>query len=67
MEDLKKAIAHLDVKVDRIIEVAIKNTASLEEHMKRTELNEERIAKLEYYILGLLGSGILGILFKLLK
>lgn len=67
MDDLKQDIKDLHSKVDRITEMSVKNTASLEQHMMRTELNEKRIEKMEYYILGLLGSGILAILSHMLK
>ncbi len=43
------------------------NTATLQEHMKRTELNETRIEKLEYWILGLLGSALVAFGAAVLK
>ena len=35
------------------------NTALLEVHIKRTEINEKRVEKLEYWLLGALGAIIL--------
>jgi hypothetical protein len=50
---LKEAIDKLDVKVDRLDqrldemkELHMKNTSSLDEHILRTEINEENIALL---------------------
>lgn len=45
-----------DIKSDLVfirVEVA-KNSISLDNHMKRTEINERRLEKLEYALIGLL-------------
>lgn len=65
MEEIKKDMKEVHVKLDKITAMVVTNTASLTEHMKRTELNEKRIEKIEYYILGLLGSALLALLVKL--
>lgn len=40
------------------------NTASLQEHMKRTSLNETRIQKMEYWALGIIASAFISLLIK---
>jgi hypothetical protein len=55
--------------IREIKDVLIRNTVSLEEHMKRSELSEQRIDRLEKYHLGFLTTAVallLGILAKLL-
>ena len=57
MDDIKEIKS--DVKEIRVDVVVIKetmavNTANLQAHMRRTDLNEARLAKLEYWLIGLL-------------
>lgn len=50
--DVKEIRSHiLDLKI-----VAAKNSSDLENHIRRTELNEERIEGLEKWLLRLLGA-----------
>ncbi len=61
-DDLKAIRADLsDVKRD----VAV-NTVSLTNHMSRTEVNERRLEKLEYVLIGLAAVSVLGGVIKLL-
>lgn len=62
--DVLSEIRH-DVKILLIQGAA--NTATLQEHMKRTQLSESRIEKLEYWLLGLIGTGLTGVLIALTK
>lgn len=65
MEEIKQDIKEIRKDVVEIKETLAKNTASLEFHVLRTNQVESRIEKVEFYILGLLGSGILALLAKL--
>lgn len=59
MEDFKEVkagVKELNVKVDKLTEISVKNSVELAHHIKRTDLNETRIEKLEYWLLGLLGA-----------
>jgi len=65
MEDLKEIKADVKEVKNHLRDVSItlaRNTASLEIHVKRTDLNEARIAKVENWILGALGAILLAIL-----
>ena len=56
MEELKKDVKAIKVDVTTIrVEVA-KNTQSLIEHMRRTELAEKRLDRMDTWIFGLLAS-----------
>lgn len=44
-----------------------RNTASLEHHVKRTDMAEERIKRVETWILGFLGSILLAMLYYFLR
>jgi hypothetical protein len=58
----------LDIRKDlqEIKETLIRNTVSLEEHIKRTTLAEARIEKLEKYQIGFLASLLIGLMIRLL-
>jgi len=61
-EDLKAIRADInDIKVTTAI-----NTVSLTAHMSRTEINERRLEKLEYVLIGIAAVGVLGGVIKLL-
>lgn len=61
-DDLKAIRADMsDVKRD----VAV-NTVSLTNHMERTVINERRLEKLEYVLIGIAAVGVLGGVIKLL-
>lgn len=64
LKDLHRTLDKLDSKLDSLVENTIKNTISLEQHIARTELNESRIEKLEYWLLGLLGSLLVAVIAK---
>jgi hypothetical protein len=66
MHELKQDVK--DIKAD-ILEIKITtaaNTASLEAHMSRTELNERRVEKLEKWHLGLLATILAAMVVKAL-
>lgn len=54
--EIKQDIKELRSDVQDLKVVAAQNTAILETHIRRTELNEERIVTLEKWLLGLLGA-----------
>lgn len=61
--DVKEIRSHiLDLKV-----IAVKNSVELENHMRRTELNEERIEGLEKWLLRLLGAILVAAVLAALK
>lgn len=61
--DVKEIRSHiLDLKV-----IAARNSADLENHMRRTELNEERIEGLEKWLLRLLGAILVAAVLAALK
>jgi hypothetical protein len=61
-DDLKAMRADIsDIKTN----IAV-NTASLTNHMARTEINERRLEKLEYVLIGVLATAVLGGVVKLL-
>ena len=62
MDDLQE----IKQDVKEIKEVVIKNTVSLDMHMKRTELNERRIESMERWTLGLLTTALIAALGRLL-
>ena len=66
LRDLQKELHKQSAKIDQIIETGIKNTINLEQHMQRTELNEDRIKKLEYWLIGLLGALVVATIVKAL-
>lgn len=66
MNEIKQDLK--DIKTD-ILEIKITtaaNTASLEAHMSRTELNERRVEKLEKWHFGLLATILAAIIIKAL-
>ena len=74
MQEIKDELVRIDSKLETISnsihnidKVNTENTVVLKEHIKRTELNETRIKSLEYWIIGLLTSGILVALANALK
>lgn len=61
MEDFKLVKEELR----KISEILTRNTAALEHHMARTLLNEKRIEKIENWVLGILTTGVVGLLGRL--
>ncbi len=59
-------LSRIEEKVDKVLEAQVEMQADLKYHIKRTDLNEVRIEKLEKYVF--MGVGIvtvLGILAKI--
>jgi hypothetical protein len=74
MQEIKDELVRIDSKLEvisnsihNIDKVNSENTVVLKEHIKRTELNETRIKSLEYWIIGLLTSGVFVALANALK
>jgi hypothetical protein len=74
MQEIKDELVRIDSKlavisnsIHNIDKVNTENTVVLKEHIKRTELNESRIKSLEYWIIGLLTSGVFVALANALK
>jgi hypothetical protein len=77
MKEIKDAIERveqntikLDTRLDKIELQQVENNTDLKHHMRRTDLNENRIAKVEYWLLGMLASLLLfsmGLAAKLLS
>lgn len=63
MQDDIKAIRHDIGEIKTLVAV---NTVSLTAHMSRTEINERRLEKLEYCLIGLSVVAVLGGVVKLL-
>jgi predicted methyltransferase len=61
--EIKQDVKDIKKDVTSIKEDIARNTVSLETHMKRTELNEDRIQKMEYFMLG----GLMAIIVACLK
>lgn len=64
IKEIKSALKEQTAVLNSLAVDSRVNTANLASHMRRTELNEARIQKLEYLILGTLLSGLLGLLVK---
>jgi hypothetical protein len=62
---MNQEIKEIKSELKEISVVLARNTASLEQHVKRTELAETRIEKLETWHLGILASILLAIVIKL--
>lgn len=67
------SLDRIEGKVDKLdahlLEVKItlaRNTESLEHHMIRTQMNEQRVEKLEYVLIGIAALGVLGGIVRLL-
>ena len=65
IKEIKQDIKEIKSSVAQIHVMTAENTANLKQHMVRTELNENRIATIEKWTLGLLTSIVLAILAKL--
>lgn len=66
MDDIRQDVKEIKNQVLELVKQGASNTAILEYHVKRTDLNESRIAKLEYWLLGILASGVIGLALKLI-
>lgn len=66
MDEIKQDVKEIKADVGQIKQTLAVNTASLQEHSRRTSLNEARIEKLEYATLGFLASLVLALISRLL-
>jgi hypothetical protein len=66
MESIKDDIKAIRKDLSEINVTMAVNTASLENHMARTEITERRLEKLEYVLIGLFAAAVLGGIVKLL-
>jgi hypothetical protein len=66
MDELKEDIKAIRSDVSEIKTTMAVNTVSLNAHMARTEINERRLEKLEYLLIGLAATAVLGGVIKLL-
>lgn len=60
--EIKQDVKEIKSDIGVIKETLVKNTTSLDHHIKRTDLNEERIQKVEYWLLGLLSTMLVGMI-----
>lgn len=66
MDELKQDLKEIKSDISDIKNTIAINTTLLDVHIKRTNLNEARIEKLEYWALGLLGAILVALLVKTL-
>ncbi len=67
--ELKQDVKEIKSKVEDISATLLRNTVSLELHERRTSLAEARLDKYEAnskWVIGLIASGVIAILLKLL-
>ncbi len=64
MQEIKSDLKEIKKEIQHVHVVMARNTASLEIHVKRTDAAEDRITKLEYWTLGLLGSIVVAVIIK---
>lgn len=67
LQEVKSSVKDLHTKVDNLTAISIENTADLKNHMRRTELNEDRIKMVEKWLLGILAALVIAALTKALK
>lgn len=63
--EVKGRLHTLESGITQILVTLAENTADLKNHIKRTELNEERIQNLEKWLLGLLSAILVSVLAKI--
>lgn len=61
MNEIKEDLREIKKEIKTIHETVIKNTVSLDHHMARTSANEKRIRQVEVWLIGMLGSGLVGL------
>lgn len=66
MDEIKDDLKAIRNDVSEIKTHVAVNTASLTAHMERTALNEHRVEKLEYVLIGLFAATVFGGVIKLL-
>lgn len=68
MDDrIREELTGIKVELAKMNTTLSANTESLKLHVKRTDLNEQRIHGLERWLLGFLASGLLAMLAILVK
>jgi len=67
MDDIREDLKRISTELTTIKVIMAANTATLEEHVKRTELAETRIQRLEYLLIGMLASVCVASIVKLLN
>ena len=67
IKEIKADVKEISKDITLIKTVLATNTSSLDLHIKRTDLAEQRISKIEYWLLGMLASIIIALLSSLLK
>lgn len=67
MDYLKDELAGIKTELKEMNSILIRNTASLEAHMARTEASEQRLGRVENWLMGLLSSGLVAMLAILVK
>lgn len=60
MQQIKDDLQAIRADVSDIKRDIAVNTVSLAAHMSRTEINERRLEKLEYVLIGIAAIGVLG-------
>lgn len=66
MQEIKDELRNIREKVESIDKNVAVNTVSLDNHMRRTEVAERRLEKLETVFISLAVLGVLGGIIKLL-
>lgn len=62
MDELKQDVKELRQEIRDIAVTLARNTGTLEVHIRRTDLAEERITQVERWLLGTLGAILLAVL-----
>lgn len=66
MQELKQDIKEIKEELKGVSATLVRNTVSLELHEKRTSLAENRLERLEVWLLGLLASILVATIIKLI-
>ena len=66
MQEIKEDLKIIRTDLAEIKRDVAINTVSLNHHIKRSDMNEDRIQKLEYTFIGIASVGVLGGLLKVL-
>jgi hypothetical protein len=67
MQDLKDDIKAIRTHMSEVRVDIARNTVSLEHHVKRTDLAEQRIIRVENWLLGLLSTLIISVVGLVIK
>lgn len=65
IREIKQSVKSIETEVIKLRIDSASNTKDLAHHIHRTNLNEARIEKLEYWLLGLLASSVIALVVKL--